>query len=170
MDRNVQSHKQNVYVPVLLVQFHIHWLSRTNFNLNGELMAENHMKPNHLKRYLWRFFSGMGAYVVLLVLALILAKPMDAGVPHVLVGLLPIPAIVFVAWAVIQYSREADEFARRQLNESLAIGFAFGSALVVSYGLLDSFGAPQLSWMFAFAVYMTCWAFGSVVVAMRYRS
>lgn len=133
-------------------------------------MAENQMKPNYLKRYMWRFFSGMGAYLILLFIAIMVAKPMEAGVPHVLVGILPIPAILFVAWSVIQFSREADEFARRQLNESLAIGFAFGSALVISYGLLDSFGAPQLSWTFAFVVYMSCWAIGSAVVAMRYRS
>ncbi|MEO7350136.1 MAG: hypothetical protein ABIW32_09825, partial [Terrimesophilobacter sp.] len=70
----------------------------------------------------------------------------------------------------VQFSREADEFARRQLTESLAIGFGFGSALVASYGVLDMFGAPTLSWIFAFVTYMMCWAIGSAVVAMRYRS
>lgn len=133
-------------------------------------MTEQQMKPDFGKRYLIRFFIGMTSYMVLLVIAVVLANPMEDGVGRVLLGLLPIPAILFVAWAVIQFSREADEFARRQLTESLAIGFAFGSALVVSYGLLDSFGAPALSWMFAFAVYMICWAIGSAVVAMRYRS
>lgn len=133
-------------------------------------MNDTHMTPNYLKRYVRRFIIGMTSYMVLLVIAVVLANPMDDGVGRVLLGLLPIPAILFVAWAVIRFSREADEFARRQLTESLAIGFAFGSALVVSYGLLDSFGAPALSWMFAFAVYMMCWAIGSVVVAKRYRS
>lgn len=133
-------------------------------------MNDTQMTPNYLKRYLRRFIIGMTSYGILLAAALLLANTMAEGVGRVLLGLLPIPAILFVAWAVIQYSREADEFARRQLTESLAIGFAFGSALVASYGLLDSFGAPQLSWMFAFATYMMCWAIGSAVVAMRYRS
>lgn len=132
-------------------------------------MTETHMKPNSLKRYLTRFFAGMGSYAILLIAALMLANTMASGIGRVMLGLLPIPAVLFIAWAVIQYSREADEFAKRQLTESLAIGFAFGSALVASYGLLDSFGAPALSWMFAFATYMLCWAVGSVVVSVRYR-
>ena len=133
-------------------------------------MTEQHMKPNYLKRYLTRFFIGMSSYMALLVTAVLLANTIEVGVPRVLLGLLPIPAILFVAWSVVQFSREADEFARRQLTESLSIGFAFGSAIVVSYGLLDSFGAPALSWMFAFGVYMMCWAIGSAIVSMRYRS
>lgn len=133
-------------------------------------MSENHMKPNFAKRYLVRFFIGMGSYMVLLIVAVLIANTMDDGVGKVLMGALPIPAILFIAWAVVQFSREADEFARRQLTESLAIGFGFGSALVASYGILDMFGAPTLSWIFAFVVYMMCWAIGSAVVAMRYRS
>lgn len=133
-------------------------------------MNEKQMKPNHLKRYTLRFLIGMGAYAGLLVAATLLADGMADGPVRILLGAMPIPAILFIAWAVIQFSREADEFARRQLNESLAIGFAFGSALVASYGVLDSFGAPPLSWMWAFATYMLCWAVGSVVVSLRYRS
>ena len=133
-------------------------------------MSEKQMKPNYVKRYMWRFFSGMGVYMILLFTALSIARTMDDGVGRVLLGLIPIPAMLFIAWSVIQFSREADEFARRQLVESLAIGFAFGSALVASYGVLDSFGAPQLSWLWAFATYMMCWAIGSAVVGMRYRS
>ncbi len=133
-------------------------------------MSEKQMKPNYVKRYMWRFFSGMGVYMILLFTALSIARTMDDGVGRVLLGLIPIPAMLFIAWSVIQFSREADEFARRQLVESLAIGFAFGSALVASYGVLDSFGAPQLSWLWAFATYMMCWAIGSAVVGMRYRT
>lgn len=133
-------------------------------------MTETPMKPNYLKRYLTRFFIGMGGYGILLAVALSIAGTIPEGPERVLLGLLPVPAVLFIAWALIQFSREADEFARRQLTESLSIGFAFGSALVVSYGLLDSFGAPHLSWMFAFATYMLCWAIGSVVVAARYRA
>lgn len=133
-------------------------------------MNEKQMKPNYLKRYLIRFLIGMGSYTILLFVAVFVAETMEEGVGRVLMGLLPIPPILFVAWAVIQFSREADEFARRQLTESLAIGFAFGSALVASYGVLDLFGAPTLSWMWAFATYMFCWGIGSFVVSLRYRS
>lgn len=128
------------------------------------------MKPNFNKRYLLRFTLGMAGYVILLFVAIFIGQSMGAGLGRVLIGLLPIPAILFVAWAAILYSREADEFARRQLNESLAIGFAFGSAIVASYGVLDSFGAPRVSVIWAFAAYMMCWLVGSFIVARRYRS
>ena len=132
-------------------------------------MNETQMKPNFSKRYAVRFTIGMASYVVLLVAALLLTNVVAGGPTRVLLGALPIPPMLFIAWAAIQYSREADELARRQLTESLAIGFWGGSALVVSYGLLDSFGAPTLSWIWAFATYMVCWAVGSAVVSRRYR-
>ena len=127
------------------------------------------MKPNFAKRYVVRFAIGMVSYAVLLVVALVLANLVADGPSRVLLGALPIPAVLFVAWAAVQFSREADELARRQLTDSLAIGFWVGSALVASYGLLDSFGAPTLSWLWAFATYMMCWAVGSFIVSLRYR-
>lgn len=133
-------------------------------------MKETQMNPNFRKRYAVRFVIGMVSYAILLVVAIFAARAVAEGPGQVLWGLLPIPAVLFVAWAAIQFSREADELARRQLTESLAIGFSAGSALVVSYGLLDSFGAPTLSWVWAFATYMLCWAIGSFIVSRRYRS
>lgn len=129
------------------------------------------MKPNFAKRYVVRFAIGMASYTVLLIAALVLSRCnlVPDGPPRVLLGALPIPAVFFVAWAAVQFSREADELARRQLTDSLAIGFWVGSVLVASYGLLDSFGAPTLSWLWAFATYMMCWAVGSFIVSLRYR-
>lgn len=132
-------------------------------------MTNTQMNPNFAKRYLVRFATGMASYMVLLTVALILANVVAEGPVRVLLGALPIPALLFVAWAAVQFSREADELARRQLTDSLAIGFWVGSALVASYGLLDSFGAPSLSWLWAFGTYMMCWAFGSAIVSRRYR-
>lgn len=121
------------------------------------------------KRYAVRFTIGMVSYMILLTVALLITHVVAETPGRVLLGLIPIPAVLFLAWAAVQFSREADEFARRQLTESLAIGFSVGSALVVSYGLLDSFGAPTLSWIWAFAIYMVCWAVGSMIVNLRYR-
>lgn len=127
------------------------------------------MKPQFRKRYAVRFAIGMVSYMILLTIALLITHTVAEGPERVLLGLIPIPAVLFLAWSAIQFSREADEFARRQLTESLAIGFSAGSALVLSYGLLDSFGAPTLSWIWAFATYGVCWAIGSVIVNQRYR-
>ena len=132
-------------------------------------MNEPPMNPNFRKRYAVRFTIGMVSYMILLGAALLVTNVAGNGAWRILLGLIPIPAVLFMAWAAVRFSREADEFARRQLTESLAIGFSVGSALVLSYGLLDSFGAPTLSWIWAFATYMMCWAVGSAVVSRRYR-
>ena len=138
-------------------------------NKNEAHKSENPMTPDFGKRYVVRFIIGMVSYMILLIVALFVSRAMAEGPARVLLGLLPIPAILFIAWAAVRFSREADELARRQLTESLSIGFFVGSALVASYGLLDSFGAPTLSWMWAFATYMLCWAIGSAIVSRRYR-
>ena len=132
-------------------------------------MNEAQMTPNFARRYLVRFAVGMVSYLVLLTAALLLTNVVADGPWRTALGAIPIPAVLFVAWAAVRFSREADELARRQLTDSLAIGFWVGSALVAGYGLLDSFGAPALSWLWAFATYMTCWAIGSAVVSRRYR-
>lgn len=133
-------------------------------------MNQIQMTPNFSKRYGVRFGIGMASYVILLLIALLFENVAGEVSWRMFLGLIPVPAVLFMAWAAIRYSREADELARRQLTESLAIGFWGGSALVVSYGLLDSFGAPALSWMWAFSTYMVCWAIGSFIVRRRYRS
>ena len=133
-------------------------------------MSQTQMSPNFRKRYLVRFSFGIVSYTILLLIALLVEKAVGEVPWRVFLGLLPVPAVLVMAWAAIQFSREADEFARRQLTESLAIGFWGGSALVASYGLLDSFGAPALSWMWAFATYMMCWGIGSFIVSRQYRS
>ncbi len=127
------------------------------------------MHPDFARRYLRRFAGGMIAYSILLVTAILLHNRIEDHPARFLLGLIPVPAVLMMAWAAMRFSREADELAQRQLAESLSIGFWIGSALVVTYGLMDIFGAPQLSWMFAFVVYMACWAVGSAVVARRYR-
>lgn len=132
-------------------------------------MNELPMNPNFRKRYAVRFTIGMVSYMILLVAALLFANVVADGPWRILLGVIPIPAVLFIAWAAVRFSREADELARLQLTESLAIGFSVGSALVLSYGLLDSFGAPTISWIWAFATYMVCWAIGSAIVSRRYR-
>lgn len=122
--------------------------------------------------YLWRQRLGqlIIAHWLIDVVGLLLRNAVGEVSWRMLLGLIPVPAVLFIAWAAVRYSREADEFARRQLTESLAIGFWGGSALVAGYGLMDSFGAPTLSWLWAFATYMLCWAAGAAIVGFRYHS
>jgi len=125
--------------------------------------------PNrHARRYARRFVIGITAYVVLLVAALLLAHLVD-GVVRALVMLLPVPAIVVIAWALWRYLVDSDEMVRRDQLVSLAIAFGLGSVITFTYGLLQTAGAPAVSWLFVLPVYAFCWLAAVLVQRIRNR-
>lgn len=113
-----------------------------------------------------RMAIGIALYVVTIFAATALQ---GAGIGTWQPMLLTLPGVVVIAWAVIAFYRESDEFAQRQLGESFIIGFAVGVPLLLVVGLLEMFGGPHLNWMFAFGIMMTGWIVGSIVSAIRYR-
>ncbi len=122
----------------------------------------------HTRRYLVRLMAAIAAYAVLLPVALLLAPRVPAPWDLVVV-LLPTPALVAVAWAVWRYLREVDEMLRRQVVESLALGFGLGSIATFGYGLLQFAGAPPAPWILVWAVYGAAWLMAAVVVRLRNR-
>lgn len=117
-------------------------------------------------RYLVRFFSGMALYMIALPIGLMMR---GSGLPAWLPLLLTLPAIVLITWAVVAYFRESDELEQRKLGESFTTAFGLGMPVVLTLGLWESFGGPDLTPMLAFFVLMMAWAIGAGVAAMRYR-
>lgn len=123
-------------------------------------------KATPAARYGARFGVGIGLYTASLVIAVILR---NQGIGTWQPMLLTLPSVAILAWAIIAFYRESDEFVQRKLGESFIIGFAIGVPVLLVIGLLESFGGPHLNWMTAFAVMMTGWLIGSVVSSIRYR-
>lgn len=123
-------------------------------------------KATPAARYGARFGAGIGLYTASLVIAVILR---NQGIGTWQPMLLTLPSVAILAWAIIAFYRESDEFVQRKLGESFIIGFAIGVPVLLVIGLLESFGGPHLNWMTAFAVMMTGWLIGSVVSSIRYR-
>jgi hypothetical protein len=121
------------------------------------------------RRYGIRFGITMGAYVVLLFLAIFLAQWAGSSPWRFAAMALPVPALIGVVWAAIGYLREADEFQSKSMVEALAVGFAGGSVTTFTYGLMQFVGAPQLNWTFVWAVYALWWIAGGIIVRRRYR-
>lgn len=113
-----------------------------------------------------RMVLGITIYVLTLFVA---TTMQSAGIGTWQPALITLPGVAVIAWAVIAFYRESDEFAQRQLGESFIIGFAIGVPLLLVVGLLEMFGGPHLNWMFAFGIMMTGWLIGSIVSAVRYR-
>lgn len=121
------------------------------------------------RAYRVRLFGSLCIYAVLLAVAIWAATMMPGSPWRFAVMALPVPALVATVWAVGRWVGESDEFESRQLMESLAIGFAGGSLLTFTYGLMQSVGAPPLNWMLVWPVYAACWLIGRAIVWWRYR-
>ena len=121
------------------------------------------------RRYGVRFGVSMGAYMILLFLAIVFAKLAEHSAWRFAAMALPVPALFGIVWAVVGYLREADEFQSKSTVEALAIGFAGGSVTTFTYGLMQFVGAPQLNWTWVWVVYALWWSAGGVLVRRRYR-
>lgn len=132
--------------------------------MNTEQVQKKPKTPQ--ARYLVRFSLGMVLYIITLFTAVAMH---NAGIGTWQAGLLTLPSVAIIAWAVIAFYRESDEFSQRKLGESFIIGFAIGVPVVLVFGLLESFGGPHLNGMVSFGVLMTGWLIGSIVAGIRYR-
>lgn len=117
-------------------------------------------------RYLVRFSIGMVLYLVTLFAAIAMR---NEGIGTWQPGLLTLPSVAIIAWAIIAYYRESDEFLQRKLGESFIVGFAIGVPVVLVLGLLETFGGPHINGMISFGVLMSSWLIGSIVAGIRYR-
>ena len=119
-------------------------------------------------KYGQRFGIGMGSYAVLLVVALLVTRAIPDSPWRFVVMALPAAALFVVVWAMLRYVREADELQSRKLLEGLAIGFAGGSVITFTWGLMQTVGAPDVNWMAVLIIYAACWLIGSAVSGRRY--
>jgi len=126
----------------------------------------SHMEPA-TRRYLVRFSVGMVSYCVLLVAALLIGRAM-APPWRILGALAVLPAVVLIMRAIMLHWRETDELARSLMVESLAIGFAVGTPIILVIGLFQAFGLADLSFLWAYGILMGGWLLGAFLARRRY--
>ncbi len=123
------------------------------------------------KRYTIRFAFAMTAYIVLMLVNLPLTNSLSADSPWRYVTiLLPIPAVMAVAWALWRYVVESDELQSRQLLEGFGIAFAGTAICSFAYGMLQIVGAPPLSWIWVTPLLLAWFGVASFITWLRYRS
>lgn len=119
------------------------------------------------RHYLIRFGVAVVVYCALLAVALLVGRALDP--PWRMLGaLIVLPSVVLIVRAVMQYWREADELARSIMVDSLAIGFAVGTPLILVIGVFQAFGLADLSFMWAYALLMASWMLGAFLARRRY--
>ena len=119
------------------------------------------------RRYLVRFFAAMAAYCVLLAVALLVGRAVAP--PWRMLGVLVVlPSVVLLVRAIMLHWRDVDELARSLMVESLAIGFAVGTPIILVIGLFQAFGLADLSFMWAYGILMVGWLLGAFLARRRY--
>jgi len=123
------------------------------------------------RRYIVRIGTAGAAYIAIIFGTTWTVVHLD---PHgALRYALLLAPLVPVAWMVaimVQYFRDADEFERRVVTESLAIAAGVTAMLSVTYGFLENAGLPHLSAWVTWTVVMASWFVARFFVARHYGS
>ncbi len=115
------------------------------------------------RRYLWRFFPAMAAYVVVLFACTWAAKTYDPqGGALILLSLLPaLPLVAVIAVMGMYLTEERDEFIRARLVTSMIGGIGITLAFTTVWGFLEHGGVvPHFETFLAFPLW--CGSFGLV--------
>ncbi|MFC0134055.1 hypothetical protein CR105_10830 [Massilia eurypsychrophila] len=100
------------------------------------------------RAYLREMVLSMVVYVVLLIGAMKFGRPLPDGVLRTAILLVPMIGFFLAIWAVARHLGRIDEYQRRIMLDTFAIGSAVTAAVTFSYGFLETAGFPRLS-MFA---------------------
>lgn len=121
------------------------------------------------KRYVKLFIVSLLAYVLCVMLSSHFVAEMADGASKVAMALVPVPAMLLMAWAVVAQLRQLDELARRIQLEALGMAFVATALLTFSYGFLETAGFPRLSMFMVWSLMGPLWALGTLIGARRYR-
>lgn len=113
------------------------------------------------RAYLRELMGALLLYTLLLVAAIRWGRPMDEGPARTLVLLSPMIGFGLALWAIARHFARVDEYIRRFLLESLAIGAGITAGLSFTYGFLETAGFPRLSmftvwWMLCGSTGLAC--------------
>jgi hypothetical protein len=97
------------------------------------------------KAYLAELGGSLLLYAALLVAAIRFAPVIDDRTMRTLLLVSPMIGFCLVLWSVGRHIGRLDEYVRRVMLESIALGAAITAGLTVTYGFLESAGFPRLS-------------------------
>lgn len=118
------------------------------------------------RTYLRELLGALLLYTVLLLAAIRWGRPMEEGPARTLVLVSPMIGFALALWAIARHFARVDEYIRRFLLESLALGAGITAGLSFTYGFLETAGFPRLS---MFSVWLVlCGSTGIVCLVRRW--
>jgi len=97
------------------------------------------------KAYFRELSASILVYMVLLMAAIRWGRPLEPGVVRTLLLLSPMIGFGLALWAIARHFARVDEYVRRFLLDSLALGAGITAGLTFTYGFLETAGFPRLS-------------------------
>ncbi|MEW6760914.1 MAG: hypothetical protein AB1437_08825 [Pseudomonadota bacterium] len=97
------------------------------------------------KAYFRELSGAILVYVVLLIAAVRWGRPLEPGTVRTVILLTPMIGFGLALWAIARHFARVDEYIRRFLLESLALGAGITAGLTFTYGFLETAGFPRLS-------------------------
>ena len=122
------------------------------------------------RRYIAGFTVAMVAYIAILFAIVFIDKRLHpAEAVRIALYLLPLIPVIFMVPVVVRFLRDTDEFERRIVTDSLAIGAGITAMLSVTYGFLEIAGLPHPSAWWTWIVLMASWGLARCFIARQYR-
>ncbi|MCC2955525.1 hypothetical protein LK542_07855 [Massilia sp. IC2-477] len=118
------------------------------------------------RAYMREMLGALVLYTVLLMAAIRWGRPMEEGPVRTLVLLSPMIGFGMALWAIARHFARVDEYIRRFLLESLALGAGITAGLTFTYGFLETAGFPRLSMFTVWCV--LCGSTGIICVIRRW--
>ncbi|MCC2974449.1 hypothetical protein [Massilia sp. IC2-476] len=118
------------------------------------------------RAYMREMLGALVLYTVLLMAAIRWGRPMEEGLVRTLVLLSPMIGFGMALWAIARHFARVDEYIRRFLLESLALGAGITAGLTFTYGFLETAGFPRLSMFTVWCV--LCGSTGIICVIRRW--
>ncbi len=114
--------------------------------------------------YIREMMISVLLYSALLVLAITVGRPMEAGLPRTLLLVSPMIGFGLMLWAIARHIGRVDEYIRRLILESVSLGAGITAGLTFTYGFLENAGFPRLS---MFSVWIVLCLSTMVACALR---
>ena len=121
------------------------------------------------RKYIVEFELAMAGYTVLLFASIAIVKRIGPSPLAYALMLLPLIPILYGMTAMARFFASMDELQQR--IQLMAFTFAFGGAAMITfaYGLLETAGAPRLSWVWIFPLMMVLWGIGNALAWAKYK-
>jgi peptidoglycan/LPS O-acetylase OafA/YrhL len=116
-----------------------------------------------------RFWTAIGAYVVLILLSTWFLNRMDESNWRYLIAVLPVAPTAVAGIALVNGIRQLDELQRRIHSEAAVISAVATALITFSYGLLENAGLPSLSVIFVLPLMVMIWGVTNQTISRRYK-